>query len=148
MLEGGGEPIPTNVVCDIFIESKKTKKKYAFEIKAPLPNSDQTKVSKEKMFKLRAMNPAKVDYAFYALAYNPYGKREDYNWSFPMRWFDMHSDESVLIGNEFWDLIGGKGTYKNFISEINSLGKEYRERIYREFLGIEPPEGFDKSILQ
>ncbi len=56
ILEGGGKPIPTSVVCDIFIESKKTKKKYAFEIKAPLPNSDQTKVSKEKMFKLLAMN--------------------------------------------------------------------------------------------
>lgn len=148
ILEGGGKPIPTSVVCDIFIENKNTNKKYAFEIKAPLPNSDQTKVSKEKMFKLLAMNPAKVDYAFYALAYNPYGKREDYNWSFPMRWFDIRNDESVLIGNEFWDLIGGKGTCKNFISEINALGKEYRERIYREFLGIEPPEGFDKSVLQ
>lgn len=148
ILEGKGKLIPTSVVCDIFIESKKTKKKYAFEIKAPLPNSDQTKVSKEKMLKLMTMNPPKVDFAFYALAYNPYGKKEDYNWTFPMRWFDMHNDESVLIGNEFWDLIGGKGTYKNFISEINSLGKDYRERIYREFLGIEPPEGFDKSILQ
>lgn len=148
ILEGGGKPIPTSVVCDIFIESKKTKKNYAFELKGPLPNSDQTKVSKEKLFKLLAMKPVKVDNAFYALPYNPYGKREDYNWSFPMRWFDMRNDESVLIGNEFWDLIGGKGTYKNFISEINSLGKEYRERIYREFLGIEPPEGFDKSVLQ
>ncbi len=148
ILKGKGKPIPTSVVCDIYIESKKTKKIYAFEVKAPLPNSDQTKVSKEKMFKLLAMNPKRVDAAFYALAYNPYGKKEDYNWSFPMRWFDMHNDESVLIGNEFWELIGGKGTYKNFISEINSLGKEYRERIYREFLGIEPPEGFDKTILQ
>jgi len=148
ILSGGGKPIPTSVVCDIFIDSKKTKKKYSFEVKAPLPNSDQTKVSKEKMFKLLAMKGGKVDSAFYALAYNPYGKKEDYNWSFPMRWFDMHNDESVLIGNEFWELIGGKGTYNNFISEINSLGKEYRERIYREFLGIEPPEGFDNSILQ
>lgn len=148
VLAGKGKPIPTSVVCDIYIESKKTKKKYAFEVKAPLPNSDQTKVSKEKMFKLLAMEPSRVDFAFYALAYNPYGKKKDYNWSFPMRWFDMHNDESVLIGNEFWELIGGKGTYKNFISEINSLGKEYRERVYREFLGIEPPEGFDQSILQ
>ena len=93
------------------------------------------------------MDSAKIDYAFYALPYNPYGKRKDYNWSFPMRWFDMHNDEFVLIGNGFWDLIGGKGTYKNFISEINSLGKEYRERIYREFLEIGLLEGFDKSIL-
>ena len=148
ILKGRGKLIPASVVCDIFIDSKRTNKKYAFEIKAPLPNSDQTKVSKEKMFKLLAMEQAKVDNAYYALAYNPYGKKKDYNWSFPMRWFDMHNDESVLIGNEFWELIGGRGTYKYFISEINSLGKEYRERIYREFLGMEPPEGFNESILQ
>ena len=148
ILEGGGKLIPTNVVCDIYIDSEKTNMKYAFEIKAPLPNSDQTKVSKEKMFKLLAMEPKKVDFAFYALPYNPYGKKSDYNWSFPMRWFDMHNDKSVLIGNEFWDLIGGVGTYKNFISEVNLLGKEYRQRIYKEFLGIEPLQDFDESILQ
>lgn len=146
--QGGDNLIPVSVTCDIFIHNEKTNTKYAFELKAPLPNSDQTKVSKEKMFKLLSMNPKQVDYAFYALAYNPYGKKEDYKWSFPMRWFNMHKDESVLIGNEFWDLIGGEGTYKNFIKEINLLGKGYRERIYREFLEIEPPEDFDKIILK
>ena len=95
-----------------------------------------------------AMKPQKVDFSFFALAYNPYGKKEDYNWSFPLRWFDMQNDASVLIGNEFWELIGGKGTYKNFITEINKLGLEYRERIYKEFLGIEPPEGYKDIKLQ
>lgn len=145
---GGGKPIPVSVTCDIFIESELTGETYAFELKAPLPNSDQTKVSKEKMFKLLAMNEQIVDHAYYALVYNPYGKRrEDYQWSFPKRWFDMVNDESVLIGEEFWDLIGGAGTYQNFISEINKLGVGYKERIYREFLGIEPPEGFDEIQL-
>ena len=138
---GGGKLIPTSVVCDIFIESEKTSYKYAFELKGPLPNSDQTKVSKEKMFKLLAMENSKVDFSFYALPYNPYGNKEDYNWSFPLRWFDMKNDESVLIGNEFWELIGGKGTYKNFVDIINNLGLDYKERIYKEFLGITPPEG-------
>jgi Type II restriction endonuclease, TdeIII len=41
-------------------------------------------------------------------------------------------DKSVLIGDEFWELIGGEGTYNNFIKEVNLIGKEYRERIYRE----------------
>ena len=100
------------------------------------------------MLKLLAMNPKQVEHAYYALAYNPYGKKKDYKWTFPMRWFNMHEDESVLIGNEFWDLIGGEGTYKTFITEVNKLGKEYRGRIYKEFLEIEPPQNFNDSPLK
>lgn len=148
ILAGGGEPIPTSVTCDIFIINVPTGKTYAFELKGPLPNSDQTKVSKEKMFKLLAMNGHPIDGAYYALPYNPYGKREKYEWSFPARWFNMKEDPSVLIGEEFWDMIGGKGTYKQFIYEINKLGAHYKERIYREFLGIEPPEGFEIETLK
>lgn len=145
--KGGGKPIPVSVTCDILISNENTKTVYAFELKGPLPNSDQTKVSKEKIFKLLAMNPIQVNFAFFALPYNPYGKRKDYNWTFPMRWFNMNEDESVLIGNEFWDLIGGEGTYKSFIAEVNNLGNEYKERIYREFLEIEPPKNFNGSLL-
>jgi len=137
--QGGGKPIPVSVTCDLFIDSEITKKKYAFELKAPLPNSDQTKVSKEKMFKLLAMNPKTVDHAYYALVYNPYGRKQDYQWTFPRRWFNMQEDESVLIGDEFWDLIGGDGTYKIFIAEVEKLGLEYKNRIYREYLEMEPP---------
>jgi len=46
------------------------------------------------------------------------------------------------------DLIGGEGTYKTFITEVNKLGKEYKERIYREFLEIEPPQNFDQNLLK
>ncbi len=140
ILKGSGELIPTTIVCDLFVKNTRTKEAYAFEIKAPLPNSDQTKVSKEKIFKLLSMENSIIENAFYALPYNPYGKKEDYNWSFPKRWFDMNNDPVVLIGDEFWDFIGGKGTYKLFINEINKLGKYYRERIYLEYLGIEPPK--------
>ncbi len=146
--KGGGQPIPVSVTCDIFIHNEATNIKYAFELKAPLPNSDQTKVSKEKMLKLLAMQPKQVDYAFYALVYNPYGRKEDYNWTFPMRWFNMHKDSAVLIGNEFWDLIGGEGTYETFIKEVNKLGTGYKEQIYREFLEIEPPQHVEQITLK
>ena len=69
-------------------------------------------------------------------------------WSFPNRWFDMRKDVSVLIGEEFWDLIGGAGTYQLFIKEVNKLGAFYKERIYKDFLGINPPEEFGKEILR
>lgn len=147
ILEGNGEDIPVQVMCDVFAEDRINNKKFAFELKAPMPNSDQTKVSKEKILKLYAMEPCQVDGAFYALPYNPYGKKENYSWSFPARWFDMKHDEVVLIGDEFWEKIGGMGTYQAFINAINEMGMEYKERIYREFLGIEPTSDLTRGQL-
>lgn len=139
VLAGKGEPIPVTVVCDVYAEDRANNKRYAFELKAPLPNSDQTKVSKEKILKLYAMKPLQIDGAYYALPYNPYGRKEDYAWGFPARWFNMKEDEVVLIGDEFWERVGGPGTYQSFIDAVNEIGKGYRDRIYKEFLGIEPP---------
>jgi len=139
VLAGKGEGIPVQVVCDVYVADITGNQRYAFELKAPLPNSDITKVSKEKILKLHSMEPPQVDGAYFALPYNPYVTRENYNWSFPARWFDMKKDPVVLIGNEFWDKIGGLGTYQAFIAAVNEIGREYKERIYREFLGIEPP---------
>ncbi|OGX33744.1 MAG: restriction endonuclease [Omnitrophica WOR_2 bacterium RIFCSPHIGHO2_02_FULL_52_10] len=139
--------IPTTVICDVYAEDRKNGKKYVFELKAPLPNSDQTKVSKEKILKLYSMEPLQMDGAYYALPYNPYGKRADYNWTFPARWFNMKNDDVVLIGDEFWEKIGGIGTYRAFISAVNEIGKEYKDRIYREFLGIEPPVDLEEGKL-
>lgn len=139
ILEGKGNLIPVTVVCDLYIENTENGKRYAFELKSPLPNSDITKVSKEKILKLYSMQPQMIDDAFFALPYNPFIIKENYNWSFPARWFNMKTDKVVLIGDEFWNFIGGEGTYQMFICEINKLGYEYRERIYKEFLGFEPP---------
>lgn len=148
ILEGKSKKlIPTTVICDVYAEDTKNNKKYVFELKAPLPNSDQTKVSKEKILKLYSMQPIQVDGAYYALPYNPYGKRADYTWAFPARWFDMRNDEVVLIGDEFWEKIGGTGTYKAFISAVNEIGKDYKDRIYREFLGIEPQGDLEEGKL-
>ena len=142
VLKGKGKLVPTTIICDVFVKRSRAKKGYAFEIKAPLPNSDQTKVSKEKLLKLHAMEPVQIHAAYFALPYNPYGKKKDYAWSFPMRWLDMRNDPCVLIGNELWDKLGGRGTYKNFIEIVRKLGENYHERIYNEYLGIEPPEGW------
>ncbi len=134
-----GRQLPISIMCDIHVENPDTGKKYSFEIKGPLHNSDQAKVSKEKLLKIYAMEPRAVDEAYFCLPYNPYGKRSLYTWSHPHRWFNMKRDAVVLIGDEFWNKIGGDGTYQGFITAINQIGKAYRDRIYREYLGMEPP---------
>jgi hypothetical protein len=141
ILAGSGPDFPVTVVCDLYVDGGAQPGRQAFEIKAPLPNSDQTKASKEKMLKLLSMSPRLVDTAYFALPYNPYGTKAAYSWSFPSRWFAMTTDPIVLIGDEFWNLVGGPGTYQAFVDAVNELGTEYKRRIYREFLGIEPPAG-------
>lgn len=137
ILAGDGPLVETEVICDVFIASSpEDRGGFAFELKAALPNSDQTKVSKEKLFKLHAMTPTIVAEAYYGLPYNPYGERANYNWSFPMRWFDMRSDPCVLIGEELWDKIGGPGTFAQFVEILTEVGAEYHQRIYDEFLRI------------
>lgn len=57
VLDGKGKDIPVSVICDVYAEDrKKSKSKLAFELKAPLPNSDQTKVSKEKLLNFTVWN--------------------------------------------------------------------------------------------
>jgi hypothetical protein len=148
ILRCGGEDIPVKVICDVVATDTSNNNRYAFELKAPLPNSDQTKVSKEKLLKLYAMDPPQVAGAYYALPYNPYGIKANYSWSFPGRWFNMKSDSAVLIGDEFWEKIGGPGTYQAFIEAVNEVGAEYKEAIYREFLGMEPPQRLQEAKLK
>lgn len=106
-----------------------------FEVKAPKPNSDQTKVSKEKMLKLSAM--LETTCAYYTLPYNPYVSREAYAWGSPKRWFDMTSDEVVLIGPDFWDKVGGPGTWDDLMELLEEVGGRLRDRIRREYLGLD-----------
>lgn len=139
IMQGTGKDIPVKVVCDVLAQDANNGLTYAFEVKTPFPNSDITKVSKEKILKLHAMEPRMVAGAYFALPYNPYGKREDYAWGYPSRWFNMKADEVVLIGDELWEKIGGAGTYQAFIDAAKEIGAEYKNRVYRDFIGIEPP---------
>ncbi len=38
--------------------------------------------------------------------------------------------------------------HTSFISAVNEIGIEYKERIYREYLGIEPPATYDPAQAQ
>lgn len=96
---------------------------YYFSIKTVKPNIDQTSEAKRDMMKLLASNQKAL--AYFALPYNPYGeKKEDYAHSPPFKIFNMVKDKCVLIGQEYWDLVGGKGTYKEILLIADDVGKE------------------------
>lgn len=128
--------IKVKVVADLYVEDTNLNKKFCFEIKSPKPNSDQTKVSKDKILQLLHLDNTKISGAYFALPFNPYGSKEDYDHPHPFRWFNMRKDESVLIGEEFWNLLGGEGTYESLIKVFEDVGKTYKEKIKKEYLGI------------
>jgi len=119
------------IVVDLSFKEKNTEKIYFIEIKAPKPNKDQTRRTKEKFLFLLATYPdSKV---YYALPYNPYGEnKKDYNCSFTKMFFDMKKE--VLVGKEFWDFIGGKGTYEEILRIFKKVGKEKGKEITRRLI--------------
>ena len=140
-VQGGTGPWQdVSVNCDVYVSESSELPGLAFELKAPKPNSDQTKASKEKLLRLHCMNPRPVKQAYFALPYNPYGSRERYGWSFPGRWFNMREDPCVLIGDELWDKLGGKKSYEAIVEIANRVGRRYKRRIYEDYLGIPAPQ--------
>jgi hypothetical protein len=129
-----GDEVTVPVIADLHVWDDDGSHLF-IELKAPKPNSDQTKVSKEKMLKLSAMLGTTC--AYYALPYNPYPSKADYGWSPPKRWFNMSTDEVVLIGAEFWDKVGGPGTWNDLMELLNEVGGALQERIRREYLNLD-----------
>ncbi len=112
------------VVSDLYLENNKGVR-YFFEIKSPKPNKGQCLEIAERLLRIHAItqeNRPKVN-AFFAMAYNPYGTRkEDYKHSFGLQYSDIQNE--VLIGDEFWELIGGKGTFEELLEVYREVGRE------------------------
>lgn len=98
-------------------------------IKTVKPNIDQTAEAKRDLLKLKLFDPqAKV---YFGLYYNPYGEsKTDYAWGPPKKIFNFNQDESVLIGKEYWDTLGGIDFYEEVIAIAARVGKLTRQLIF------------------
>jgi len=128
----GGAKVEARVIADLCVKRGDVDEFY--EIKSSKPNSDQTKVSKEKMLKLHVLVPGCR--TFFALPDNPYLTKEQYGWSHPKRWFDMNNDSCVIMGRDFWDHLGGSGTYEELLGLFREVGAITKKRIREEYLGL------------
>lgn len=109
-------------IADLHIETK-TGEELFFEIKSPKPNKGQCLEATARLLQIHAITHEKYPKVktFYATAYNPYGlKKEDYKHSFAVNYMDIQNE--VLVGKEFWDLVGGDGTYEDVLSIYQDVG--------------------------
>lgn len=121
-----GDTEVRRVISDLYL--KKEEEEIFISIKTVKPNLDQTEIAKKDMLLLKAHNTNYQTY--FGLFYNPGGEeRSNYNWTIPSKIFDMKNDPCVLIGKDYWNKLGGKGTYAELLTIFAKVGVETRKII-------------------
>jgi len=120
----GGNPREVVVTADLFIDDFAGGPFFA-EIKTPLPNLDIAAESKQKILTFIALHRKQNPQAFLAFPYNPFITRQAYNHPFTSQIMDLEAE--VLMGEEFWDKIGGKGTYDELLDVITEVKRKDRK---------------------
>jgi hypothetical protein len=125
-----GEFQKSGAIADFYM--KRDGKEYYFEIKTVKPNIDVFEKSKTKLLEWVARRRKQVN-VFLAFPYNPYHP-EPYS-----RFTEvgmMNPPIDFLVGDEYWDFIGGKDTFKELLDTFDEVGKEYKERLDKKFKEI------------
>jgi type II restriction enzyme len=118
---------------DIFLESKNGEL-FLFDLKSAKPNIGEFKGFKRTLLEwtstVLASNPkAKVN-SIVAIPYNPYEPKPYTRWT--MRGM-LDLKKELKVANEFWDFIGGDGTYDDLFGCFERVGIELRPEIDRYF---------------
>jgi hypothetical protein len=129
-LPEGGEHQKSGNIADFYM--KKDNEEYYFELKTVKPNIDVFEKSKTKLLEwiARKRKPIKV---FLAFPYNPYHP-EPYS-----RFTEvgmMNHPNDFLIGEEYWNFIGGDNTFNDLLETFDEVGKEFKDRLNEKFKEI------------
>lgn len=124
LISSNSDTVERRRIADLYLQDKNGNETF-MEIKSPKPNKGQCLEVTDRLLQIHAIRnqgPPKVR-TYFAMAYNPYGdEREDYRHSFTMNYLDFKNQ--VIIGKEFWDLVGGPGTFEEVLGIYREVGKE------------------------
>jgi hypothetical protein len=125
------------IVADLFVKTHKGSELY-FEMKSPMPNKGQCLEVTQRLLRIqraRGKGPPEVQ-TYFAMPYNPYGgERDNYQWGYARRYLPF--EDGVLISEEFWNLLGGKGTYEQLLEIYYEVGQAKAKDLL-ELLGDAP----------
>lgn len=121
---------------DLFVEMKDGIE-YYFELKSAKPNINEFTGIKKQMLDWLAMcgseNPKGKVKTIVAIPYNPYEPKPYERWTL-QGLFDLK--EEVLVGVEFWDLLGGKNTYEDLLKVFEQAGLELYAEIDKKMKNL------------
>jgi len=123
-IAGVGESVERTSIADLYIVKNDGTEVY-IEIKSPKPNKGQCLEATGRLLQIHGITHKRYPKAkaYYASAYNPYGvAKETYKHSFVLSYMDL--DDEILLGKEFWDLVGGPETYEAILEVYQEVGRE------------------------
>ncbi|MFW0837431.1 MAG: TdeIII family type II restriction endonuclease [Candidatus Komeilibacteria bacterium] len=123
-IAGDGKSADRTSIADLYIV-KKDGTELFIEIKSPKPNKGQCLEATGRLLQIHGITYKQYPKAkaYYATAYNPYGvNKATYKHSFVVNYMDL--EDEVLLGKEFWDLVGGAGTYEQVLEIYQEVGRE------------------------
>jgi hypothetical protein len=120
-----GEKRKHKIRADLYIEDFRPGPLF-MEIKSPRPNLDVCTESKKKMLYFKIIKYNSKAEAYLAFPYNPFIKRELYSHIITLRIMDI--EREVLIGEEMWDKIGGKGTFDELLKILEEIKEELKAK--------------------
>ena len=120
-------------LVDVWVESK-SGELFLFDIKTAKPNAGGFKEFKRTLLEwvaaVLANNPKAKINTIIAIPYNPYEPKPYSRWT--MRGM-LDLDNELKVAEEFWDFLGGKGTYKELLGCFERVGIELRPEIDKYF---------------
>jgi hypothetical protein len=125
-----GEFQKSGNIADFYM--KRDGQEYYFEIKTVKPNIDVFEKSKTKLLEWVARRRMPVN-VYLAFPYNPYHPKPYHRFTEVGM---MDSPNDFLIGDEYWDFVGGKNTFPELLKTFDNVGKEFKEQLNKKFKQI------------
>ena len=121
------------VKVDLFINDKEGKI-HLFDLKTVKPNISSFKDFKRTLLEWAAIylaeNPDADINSYIAIPYNPYEPKPYERWTLKGM---LDLDYELKVGKEFWDFLGGDGTYEELLNCFEIAGIELRPEIDEYF---------------
>lgn len=115
--------VSQSVIVDLYVKDKDGNETY-FEMKSPKPNKKQClEVTRQHMLIhcIRKKSFPQVK-TFWGMGYNPNGEGNPYEHGLSKAYLDIK--HHVVVGKEFWDYLGGHGTYEELLSIFEKVGHD------------------------
>jgi len=118
---GFGGEVEAGTRIDLFIETHAGEEHY-FEIKSAKPNKGQCVEMKQRLLTAFAIRRDRNAFWWWGVPYNPYGNAV-YSHNYPPSFFDFPNE--VMLGEPFWEFVGGTGTYDELQQIYEEIGVEF-----------------------